>query len=60
VLALVLFGLAAYGGEGAVPWVSVWESIALGLALAFGLSAVSGKTLAPIKAILRALSGTLP
>lgn len=59
VLALVLFGLAAYGGEGAVPWVSVWEAIALGLVLAFGLSAVSGKTLGPIKAILRALSGML-
>ena len=60
VLALALFGLAAYGGEGALPWVSVWEAIALGLALAFGLSAVSGKTLRSIKAILRALSGTLP
>ena len=60
VLALALFGLAAYGGEDAVPWVSVWESIALGLALALGLSAVSGQTLGSIKAILRALSGRLP
>jgi hypothetical protein len=59
-LALVLFGLSTYGVLGAVPWIGVWESIALGLALAFGLSAVTGKTLAPIKAILRALSGTLP
>ncbi len=60
VLALVLFGLATYGGEGALPWVSVWEALALGFALAFGLSAVSGKTLGPIRAILRALSGNLP
>ena len=59
-LALALFALAAYGGEDAVPWVSVWESIALGLALALGLSAVSGQTLGSIKAILRALSGRLP
>lgn len=60
VLALALFGLAAYGGEGAVPWVSVWESIALALALGLGLSAVSGQTLASIRAILRTLSGFLP
>ncbi|MEX2466500.1 MAG: hypothetical protein WD995_06290 [Gemmatimonadota bacterium] len=60
ILALALFGLAASGGEGAVPWVGVWESIALGLALALGLSAVSGQTVGPIKAILRTLSGTLP
>jgi len=60
VLALALFGLASYGGEGAVPWVSVWESIALALALGLGLSAVSGQTLASIRAILRTLSGFLP
>lgn len=60
VLALVLFGLAAYGGEGAVPWVSVWESISLTLALGLGLSAVSGQTLPSIRAILRTLSGFLP
>lgn len=60
VLALALCGLAAYGGDGAVPWVSVWESIALALALCLGLSAVSGQTLASIRAILRTLSGFMP
>ena len=59
-LALLLFALAAAGGEGAVPWVGVWEAVALGLALAFGLSAVSGQTLGSIRAILRVLSGTAP
>lgn len=59
-LALALVGLASYGGEGAVPWVGVWETIALLLGLVLGLSAVSGKTLGSIRAILRALSGTAP
>ena len=59
-LALALVGLASYGGEGAVPWVGVWETVALLLGLVLGLSAVSGKTLASIQAILRALSGTAP
>ncbi len=59
-LALALVGLASYGGEGAVPWVGVWETVALLVGLVLGLSAVSGKTLASIRAILRALSGTAP
>lgn len=59
-LALALVGLASYGGEGAVPWVGVWETVALLLGLVLGLSAVSGKTLASVRAILRALSGTAP
>ncbi|MEX2471302.1 MAG: DUF2007 domain-containing protein [Gemmatimonadota bacterium] len=59
-LALALVGLASYGGEGAVPWVGVWETVALLMGLVLGLSAVSGKTLASLRAILRALSGTTP
>lgn len=59
-IALALFFLASWGGEGAVPWVGVWESVALFLALAFGLSAVSGQTIGVLKAILRALSGIAP
>jgi hypothetical protein len=59
-LALALIGLASYGGEGALPWVGVWETVALLMGLVLGLSAVSGKTLASIRAILRALSGTAP
>lgn len=59
-LALALVGLASYGGEGAVPWVGVWETVALLIGLVLGLSAVSGKTLASVRAILRALSGTVP
>lgn len=59
-LALALVGLASYGGTGALPWVGVWETVALLLGLVLGLSAVSGKTLASIRAILRALSGTAP
>ena len=60
ILALALFGLASYGGENALPWVGVWETIALLGALALGLSAVSGQTLSSIRAILRVLSGTPP
>lgn len=59
-LALALVGLASYGGEGAVPWVGVWETVALLMGLVLGLSAVSGKTLASLRAILRTLSGTAP
>ena len=58
ILALALVGLASYGGEGAVPWVGVWESAALLAGLALGLSAVSGQTVGAIRAILRVLSGT--
>jgi hypothetical protein len=60
ILALALFGLASYGGAGAVPWVGVWEAGALVGALVLGLSAVSGQTLSAIRAILRGLSGTAP
>lgn len=56
VLGLVLFLLAAAGGEGAVAWVGVWEFLALALALALGLSAVSGRTVRPIKTVLNALA----
>lgn len=54
--ALLLFLLAAAGGAGAVPWVGVWEFVALALALALGLSAVSGRTLRPLKTALKALA----
>lgn len=60
ILALALIGLAAYGGEGALPWVSLWEALALLLGLVLGLSAVSGQTLASIRTILRVFSGTAP
>lgn len=56
----LLVALAAAGGEGAVPWVGVWESIALVLALVLGLGAASGRTFAPVKSLLRALSGFAP
>ena len=57
-LALVLVGVASAGGENAVPWVGVWEGAALLLALALGLSAVSGRTIGSLKTALRALSGS--
>jgi len=59
-LALALVALASAGGEGAVPWVGLWEGAALLLGLALGLSAVSGRTLASLKTVLRALSGLAP
>lgn len=60
IVALALFGLASYGGANALPWVGVWEALALLGALALGLSAVSGQTFRSIQAILRMLSGTAP
>jgi len=58
-LALALFGLAAGGGPRAVPWVGVWEGLALAVALVLGLAAVSGETFESVRTILRALSGRL-
>ncbi len=57
-LAVALVALASAGGEGAVPWVGLWEGVALLVGLVLGLSAVSGRAPGPVRGFLRALSGT--